>query len=153
LWLDQKFYAELKNIYFMGTEIQPNYMGAPTYSSKILYQVWKSIPLGVFKWNWKSFLHLFSKFNRKHVKSFIIRKYSCGYATHFLYFIFDLPISISISLRNWYTTDLERKLTKKNPMIQNNQPSQNFCWKSSDWKISIIFICKFSLCERIGRRS
>jgi hypothetical protein len=41
--------------------------------------------LGVFIWNWKSFLQLFSKPNLKHVISFMNRKSSCGYVTHLLW--------------------------------------------------------------------
>jgi hypothetical protein len=50
---------------------------------KILYLV-KIFFLSVgFIWNWKSFFQLFSKFILKLVISFMNRKSSCRYATHF----------------------------------------------------------------------
>jgi hypothetical protein len=39
-------------------------------------------------WNWKSFLQLFSKLILKLAISFMNRKSSCGYATHFFYMTF-----------------------------------------------------------------
>jgi hypothetical protein len=68
------------------------------YPSKIYTKCKKLctfVLLAVFKWNLRFFL-LFSKFNRKQVLSFMNRKSSCGYVTHFLHFIFDLPVSISL---------------------------------------------------------
>jgi hypothetical protein len=50
---------------------------------KILYLVLKKLLSVVFIWNWKSFLQLFSKLILKLVISFMNRKSSCGYATHF----------------------------------------------------------------------
>jgi hypothetical protein len=66
----------------MGSEMQPGVMKAQkreiliSHVKKILYLVYKKL-LSV--WNWKSFLQTYSKL----VISFMNRKSSCGYATHF----------------------------------------------------------------------
>jgi hypothetical protein len=81
-----KFFAELKTVYFMGSEMQPGVMRAQTREiqiirvKKILYLVSKNL-LSV--WNWKFFLQSFSKLILKLVIRFMNRKSSYGYATHF----------------------------------------------------------------------
>jgi hypothetical protein len=79
----------------MGSEIQEGVIRAQIREiqiSRVTYQkiyiYLKKVFLGVFIWNWKSFLQLFSKLNLKNVVvvSFMNRKYSCGFATHFFFF-------------------------------------------------------------------
>jgi hypothetical protein len=84
----------------MGSEMQPVVMKAKkreiliSHVKKILYLVLKNL-LSV--WNWKSFLQLFSKLILKLVISFMNRKSSCGYATHF--FIGDFLIHFLVKLK------------------------------------------------------
>jgi hypothetical protein len=69
----------------MGSEMRPGVMRAQkreiqiSHVKKILFSVQKFISV----WNWKSFLQLFSKLILKLVISFMNRKSSCGYPTHF----------------------------------------------------------------------
>jgi hypothetical protein len=79
LFIDQKFYAELKKVYFMGSEMRAQKRGVN------LSRVKKILLLSVvFIWNWKSFFQLFSKLILKYVIHFMNRK-----SLHFFISIFE----------------------------------------------------------------
>jgi hypothetical protein len=62
----------------MGSELQ---LGVMRAQKREIQMSSKKKLLSV--WNWNSFLQLFSKLILKRVISFMNRKSSCGYATHF----------------------------------------------------------------------
>jgi hypothetical protein len=67
----------------MGSEMQPGVMRAQKRQIQISRKKKNSV---VFIWNWKSFLQLFSKLILSFVISFMNRKSSCEYATHFFFY-------------------------------------------------------------------
>jgi hypothetical protein len=90
--IDQKFYAELKKVYFMGSKVQSKATRA-TRSHKSTKTCDKDLIFNVKKFTFSSFYmeleNLFLNYSAnlylKHVISFMNRKSSCGYATHFYF--------------------------------------------------------------------
>jgi hypothetical protein len=81
-------------------------------------------------WNWRSFLQFFSNFIPKHVLSFMNRKSSCGYTTHFFriksFFFGKKPLFVQkidsfFFENNPFITYLNKSKKRKNPKIPQGE--------------------------------
>jgi hypothetical protein len=85
-----EFLCRVQKRTLWGSEIQPGVMTAQKREIKIslvTYLLIKNFIFSVKKCTFRGFhleLELFSKFNRKHVTSFMNRKSSCNYEINFL---------------------------------------------------------------------
>jgi hypothetical protein len=71
--IDQKFYAELKKVYVMGSEMQPQIMSAQKSEQILIFEIYKELTC------FQISKHYFQSFGFINVQ----RKFNCGYETHF----------------------------------------------------------------------